>query len=105
MMDASQVQTPVDNPELYTAAFSEDGTVSIKADCNQVSGSYARGDENSLTITIGPSTLAACPEGSRSEQFLQLLGSASSYGFLGGSLAIVSITEDGPQVMMFKPSE
>jgi heat shock protein HslJ len=59
MMDASQVQTPVENPELYTAAFSEDGTVSIKADCNQ----------------------------------------ASSYGFLGSSFAIVSITEDGPQVM------
>ena len=53
-----------DDPNKYLLEFLPEGKVSITADCNQVAGTYTA-DGNKLTITPGPSTLAACPPGSR----------------------------------------
>ena len=61
---AFQAAVPAADQPNYTIAFNDDGTFNAKADCNQVSGSYAVGASNALTITPGPSTMAMCPEGS-----------------------------------------
>ena len=87
-LDPSGKEVNVNDPANYTVAFADDGMVAIKADCNQAGGTYTLEDE-SLTITLGPATLAACPPGSRSDDFLAYLGAAASFQFSGDQLAIL----------------
>ena len=89
-----------DNPANYTVQFMPDGTLSAQADCNQVGGSYTL-DGSQITITLGPSTLAACPEGSLGDQFVQNLGQANSYLFDGSDLIINLMFDSG--TMRFSP--
>ncbi len=77
----------VDNPENYTVTFLADDQVSIKADCNMVSGSYTL-DGSSLTIQLGPSTMAFCGEESLDQQFLEKLGFAATYVMDGDNLVM-----------------
>ena len=72
----------------YTIAFTADGNAQIKADCNSVGATYATSGDNGITITLGPSTLVACPEGSMSDQFLAGLANASTYAISGSDLTI-----------------
>ncbi len=89
------------NPQDYLLTFNEDDTVNIKADCNNAAGSYTA-DESSLTINIGPVTLAACPPGSRSDQFIQMLASAAKY-FLEDANLRIELMADGGN-MHFAPA-
>jgi D-alanyl-D-alanine carboxypeptidase len=83
----------VETPEDYQVTFNEDRTVAVAADCNNASGTYTDQDDTP-TITIGPMTMAACPEGSRSDQFVQLLSSAAGYFMVEGQLYI-NLAADG----------
>jgi heat shock protein HslJ len=94
-------QFEVEMPESYLLTFNEDGTLSVMADCNNANGSYTA-DDSSLTIAIGPMTMAACPEGSRSDQFVQLLGGAAIYFFEDGNLFIDLMADGG--TIRFQPS-
>ncbi|MCP4409119.1 MAG: META domain-containing protein, partial [Gammaproteobacteria bacterium] len=67
-----------DNPANYTAQFMADGQVALKADCNQVSGTYTT-DGSSINIELGPSTMAMCPPDSLSDRFLAGLSAAAIY--------------------------
>ena len=77
----------VETPESYQIAFNRDGTVAIESDCNSASGSYTV-DGSSLTIEVGPATMAACPGESRGEQFVAYLEGAAIYFFEAGNLYI-----------------
>jgi pimeloyl-ACP methyl ester carboxylesterase/heat shock protein HslJ len=92
----------VDMPENYLLVFNEAGTVNIGADCNNASGSYTF-DGSSLTIELGPVTMAACEEGSHSDQFVTLLGSAAIAFFEDGNLYIDLMADGG--TMVFTPEE
>ena len=94
-------QYSVDVPENYTLDFQDDGTVSIKADCNNAIGSYTL-DGSSIKIEVGPMTMAACPEGSRSDDFVKYLGSAAIYFFKDGHLFIDLMADGG--TMEFAPA-
>ena len=89
-----------DNPANYTAQFMPDGTVAIQADCNQVGGAYTL-DANAIAIELGPSTMAACPEGSLGDQFVANLSAASGYFFSDGNLFIDLKFDSG--TMRFRP--
>ena len=78
----------------YTIEFLEDGTAAIKADCNQVVAQYTT-EAGAITITPGPSTLAACPEDSQGDVFVQQLSGAALYFFLDGDLYIDLIADSG----------
>ena len=93
-------QFEVQAPEDYVVTFNDDGTVNITADCNQASGSYTV-DGGSLTIEIGPMTMAACPPESRSDQFVTLLGNAALYFFEDAQLYIDLFADGG--TMVFAP--
>lgn len=93
-------QFDVETPENYVVIFGDDGTVSIKADCNNASGSYTV-DAGSLTIEVGPMTVAACPPGSRSDQFVKYLGFAARYFFEDTQLYIDLFADGG--TMVFAP--
>jgi len=84
----------IDNPENYVLTFDEDGSVSIQADCNNAIGSYTV-DGSSISIEIGPVTMAACPPGSRSDEFLKNLSFAVIYFFDDGHLFIDMFADGG----------
>jgi heat shock protein HslJ len=72
----------------YEITFAEDGTASVKADCNMVTATYATTPTRGLTIEAGASTMAMCPEDSLATQFLGLLSAATSYSILAGKLTM-----------------
>jgi len=80
--------------ENYTITFNDDGTFSAKADCNQVAGTYTIQGEGILTIELGPSTLAACPEESLGDEYTQALGQAGSFTVAENQLNI-TLLDDG----------
>jgi LysM repeat protein len=93
-LDQAAGETGIPDPQNYVVSFLADGTVQVKADCNNAAGTYTA-DGSSLTITMGPVTLAACPEGSRSDQFLTLLGSAAQYAVADTELRIDLLADAG----------
>jgi heat shock protein HslJ len=72
-------QSVVPNPENYVVVFRFDGQLHVKADCNLANGAY-RAEGNRLAVNMGPSTMAQCPQGSLSDQFVGLLANAASFG-------------------------
>ncbi len=84
----------VETPEKYQVTFHQDGTLDIKADCNLAGGTYTTSDK-SISITIGPMTLAACPPGSLSEEFIKHLGYAAIYFFQDDNLLIDLFADGG----------
>jgi len=95
-------QFDVENPENYVVVFNDDGSVNIKADCNNANGSVVV-DSSSLTINIGPMTLVACSPESRSDAFVQYLSAAAIYFFEDGKLYIDLMADGG--TMSFAPAE
>ncbi len=71
----------------YLITFNDDGTANITADCNTVLAQFTT-EEQALTITPGPTTLAACPEDSQGDVFVQQLSNAAIYFFQDGDLYI-----------------
>lgn len=100
---SSGEQTTIDDPERYTLTFAEDGNVAIQADCNRAGGSYTQAD-STLTITLGPTTLVACPEGSRGDAFLNYLGAATSISYEGANLMIALNPDSGAFLLGFEPA-
>ena len=94
-------QFDVDIPLNYTLTFQDDGTVNIQADCNNALGSYSV-DGSSITIEVGPMTMAACPPGSLSDDFVKYLGFAAIYFFEEGDLFIDLMADGG--TMRFSPN-
>ncbi len=94
-------QFKVETPASYQVTFASDSTVAIMADCNNAAGTYTDQD-GALTIAVGPMTAAACPDGSRSEQFVTLLAGAARYFFADGALFIDLMADGG--VMRLDPA-
>jgi heat shock protein HslJ len=80
-------QSVVPDPQNYTLTFLQDNTVSIKADCNVAGGAYMLSD-GSLTIRIGPSTLAFCGEDSLDMIYLASLAKVNAASMEGGRLIL-----------------
>jgi heat shock protein HslJ len=72
----------IPEPERYQIVLNSDGSINVQADCNMVSGSYTV-EGGKITINLGPSTLATCPEDSLADQFIQNLTAAAIMFFIG----------------------
>jgi heat shock protein HslJ len=79
---------PVADQSKYTITFNTDGTFQAQADCNLVSGTYTSSASGDLSLTIGPSTLVACAEGSLSDLYILGLSNAASYAIVNNHLTI-----------------
>ena len=97
---AFQGAVPAAEQPNYTIAFTEDGTFSAKADCNQTSGTYEVGASNALTIMLGASTMAMCPEGSLGDLYVLGLSNAASYAVADTGLTIT--LKDGGTLQFVK---
>ncbi len=83
----------------YALKFEDDGSVAIKADCNRATGRYVV-DGNKLTITVGPTTMMACPGNSLGEKMIAMLSRSSTFVATGSNLIIVLNDES---VIVFRP--
>ena len=92
----------VNDPSTYTLQFYGDGTISGTADCNNFAGSYLV-QGSSLQIFIGPMTLAACPPGSLSDEYIQRLGEVRTFVFDGGDLVLNLMMDSGNMVFSKTP--
>lgn len=100
-----QLTTPVDSttvdvPDNYTVEFMPDGQVAVKADCNNGAGTYTI-DGSTISIEIKALTMAMCPPGSLSDEFVKNLNSAAIYFMEGDNLFIDLIYDSG--TMKFVP--
>jgi uncharacterized lipoprotein YbaY len=91
--------TPTD-PGAYTVQFVDETRVAARLDCNRSIGSYTA-TERLLTITLGATTLAACPPGSLDRTFSRQLGLVSSYWYSGSDLIMELAVDSG--TMRFSP--
>ena len=98
-LDQATGNVNIADPQNYILTFLADGTVQVKADCNNATGTYTTSG-SSLSIALGPTTLAACPPESRSEQFLTMLGGAGTYAVGNGQLRIDLIADSGNMVFV-----
>jgi len=94
---AFQGVVPTAEQANYTIEFMSDGTFSAKADCNQLAGTYTTSGTDGLTILPGPMTMAMCPEGSLSPQYVEALGKAKTYAIANDQLTI-TLTDEGTLV-------
>jgi heat shock protein HslJ len=84
---ADGARTAVADPTRYTIAFQSDGSLFIRADCNNVLGTYsASGSE--LGIKLGPSTLVGCPPDSQADQFVADLAQVATYTLVNDNLQL-----------------
>jgi heat shock protein HslJ len=93
---------PVDRNR-YTIAFAADGTFSARADCNQVNGTYRQLGRR-LTLQLGPSTLVACPPGSKADDFVQQLGAVVSQAGTDTALVLNLRQDSGSMVFEAQPT-
>ena len=84
----------INDPANYTLTFVDASNLSMKADCNQVRGSYSLGTDHTMTITPGPSTRVACPPGSRGDEFVKKLGAVAIYSLQNNTL-LLELPADG----------
>jgi heat shock protein HslJ/LysM repeat protein len=84
----------IENPEKYHLTFQDDGLLEIVADCNNAHAEFTV-NGNSISIEVGPMTLALCPPDSRSDDFINYLGFAANYFFEDGDLFIDMMADGG----------
>ena len=83
----NDTKTVPDKPENYTVRFLENGTIAVKADCNQKGGTYTK-EAKKLAIKITHSTMAACEPGSLEDTFVRDLTGGAGFFFKDGDLFI-----------------
>ena len=94
-------QSVVPDPKNYTLTFADDDTVAIKADCNQVAGTYSL-EGDALTIQLGPSTMAFCGEESLDQIYLAMLGQVDGAAMTGSGELRLLLADDAGH-MQFTP--
>ncbi|HFE65964.1 MAG TPA: META domain-containing protein, partial [Chloroflexi bacterium] len=98
-LDQATGSVNIADSQNYILTFLADGTVQVKADCNNATGTYTASG-SSLTIALGPTTLVACAPESRSDQFLTMLGGAGTYAVENDQLRIDLIADSGNMVFV-----
>jgi len=99
---APLAHSEISDPDLYTLTLADDGSFRAQADCNAVAGTFVT-DGEEITLSAGPTTLAACPEGSQSDQFVSLLHTVSTYSVQGQDLTFRFEDQAGHMVFAAAP--
>lgn len=93
-LDQAIGEAPIADPQNYTIDFLPDGTLQIKADCNNAGGSYTA-DGSNISIALGATTRVACAPESKGDQFLAYLSGAAKYSIANGRLQIELMADSG----------
>ena len=96
---AFQGVVPAADQANYTIEFKPAGAFQAKADCNQLSGAYTTTSSGGMTITPGPMTMMACPEGSFADQYIAGLAKTDSYVIASD---VLTLNQDDGGTLTFK---
>jgi heat shock protein HslJ len=74
-------QNPIADPAQYEVVYGPKGALQVKADCNRASGAYTYdgGMVGGVRVQMGPTTLAECGLGSRSQELINSLTAAQDF--------------------------
>jgi len=87
LLQADGTKVNVEDPDRYRLLLKSDGTVNIRADCNNASGFYhLRGKK--LTIDLRTGTTKDCGDDSGSKQFTNTIEDASRYDIYDSKMEI-----------------
>ncbi len=92
----------VTDPANYTALFAADGRLALRADCNRAAGGYTV-EGASLSIALGPTTLAACGPASRDADYLRYFGDVATWVMDGDRLVLNLKLDSGD--LVFRPAQ
>jgi heat shock protein HslJ len=95
-----QSEINVRNCDDYLLEFADDGTYTIKADCNRGFGDFSV-DGDAMTIAPPALTRAACPPGSLDQRYLEFLGLVESYTVQDTRL-LLKLQADSPSMQFAK---
>jgi heat shock protein HslJ len=88
-------ESSVAEPAHYMIEFHTDGTVTVTADCNTVSGTYAVGVPLELSIQLRSPTLVDCGDTSLDRLYLESLDRVTSYATETGELTLLFADDVG----------
>ncbi len=102
-LDAGEEAQTIDDPLRYNVLFAADESFSFQADCNSGGGTYSfdGGLNGSLALVGGPMTLAACPEESLADDFLNNLLSVNEFRVQPGGTILELFLPGGAGTMVF----
>ncbi|MHB1133098.1 MAG: META domain-containing protein [Chloroflexota bacterium] len=87
-------------PAAYRLELLSDGKYLVQADCNTGSGSYVL-EKSRLDLNAGPMSQAECKTGSRSSQFIAMLGQVATYELQADVLRL-NLEMDGGDLVFSK---
>lgn len=88
--------------ENYSIVFGEDNRFSGVGDCNRLMGSYELSTAGSLSLSGVASTRMMCPDQSKEDRFVRLLGEVDAYS-IDKSNGLLMLMRDGQAVLVFEP--
>jgi heat shock protein HslJ len=90
-----------DDPSRYTIQFLEDGSIVVRADCNNGNGTYTV-EGYGLTIPPFATTLVACEPPTLDTQFVSGLNDVVAFAYARDTLVLT--LRDGKGALVFAPS-
>lgn len=87
LAQTGQAPVRVSSPERFTAAFGDDGRLSLRADCNRCAATYKT---QRTGLTVGPMacTRAYCQSAPLDTQYAGLVGEATTWSSTQGTLQL-----------------
>jgi para-nitrobenzyl esterase len=104
LMDIQYMDDTVLKPDVagkYVLRFDNDGSVSIKADCNMLGGSYTYTSPSGLEFGPLRSTMAFCGEKSLYNRFTKDMSFVRSFVIKDGNLHLALMADGG--IYQFSP--
>ncbi len=101
IMSMDDTEHAPDDALLYTLAFSADGTMTLRADCNRASGSWTSESPGLLQFGTIAATRAMCPPGSLHDIFLAQFEWVRSYVVENGHLFLATMADGS--IIEFEP--
>ena len=96
--------TPIEvpNPSEYNLIFNADGTFFAQLDCNRGGGSYATPGDGSLTMELGMTSKALCPEDSLFNEMLATFPAAAQYRVEEDGAVLAIVWADGGPIDTYR---
>lgn len=99
---APNAKAQIATPDGYFLSFDGNGGLGITTDCNLLQADYKIGANGAIAITPTVSTLAACPDTSLAEDFVDWLSVAQTFQTDGSGLLIAADPNSGIVGLLFE---
>jgi len=102
IMSMDDTTSTPEDPDSYTLQFGEDGSMSLRADCNRGTGSWTSTATGKLEFGVIAATQAMCPPGSLHDVYLAQFPWVRSYVIENGHLFLATMADGS--IIEFEPA-